>query len=281
MLQQLSEAFRDKLGCVAYDSTVSEMFPLCRVDNRMKGEAKGWINAIKADACTNLSGGLFKGIEQQQLNQYLEWGQFPGYNAGGWNPGNHQLMAPPPPAPAPAAGGVGGFFKNLFGRGGGHPGLPPPLAPPALLATLPPPLPQQVGWRHRTPPCPSKLAYPTLPLPLSLSLLQQQQQVSDDSDDDMIDKEEPEPPGSPPPPQLDAAGPAQPAKEVEQDAVRTVFLLTDGLANEGVSDKAQLVALVRKMMDHRRVTNRWAPSQQRVPEGYSLGLPCGAGLPCV
>jgi hypothetical protein len=44
-----------------------------------------------------------------------------------------------------------------------------------------------------------------------------------------------------------------PAKQVvEEDAVRSVFLFTDGQANEGITDEAQLVSMVQKMADQKQ-----------------------------
>ena len=37
--------------------------------------------------------------------------------------------------------------------------------------------------------------------------------------------------------------------QVEPDAVRCVFLFTDGLANEGVTDAARLVSILKSMLD--------------------------------
>jgi hypothetical protein len=55
-----------------------------------------------------------------------------------------------------------------------------------------------------------------------------------------------------PVPALFFGGLEAPAKHgVEEDAVRSVFLFTDGQANEGITDETKLVSMVRKMADQK------------------------------
>jgi hypothetical protein len=55
-----------------------------------------------------------------------------------------------------------------------------------------------------------------------------------------------------PVPALIFGGVEAPAKHgVEEDAVRSVFLFTDGQANEGVTDETKLVSMVREMADQK------------------------------
>eukprot|EP00961_Rhodomonas_salina_P265511 3589265-Rhodomonas_salina.1 len=68
MLNQLSS--QDKMGLVEYDSHVHELIPLSRTSELFKTEAKSVIESMQAGSCTNLSGGLFKGVKQQQANTF-------------------------------------------------------------------------------------------------------------------------------------------------------------------------------------------------------------------
>lgn len=55
-----------------------------------------------------------------------------------------------------------------------------------------------------------------------------------------------------PVPALFFGGLKAPAKnDVEEDAVRSVFLFTDGQANEGITDETKLVSMVQKMADQK------------------------------
>ena len=64
---------RDKIGVVEYDSAVNELIPPSRTTEAFKREAQALLNSMREGSCTNLSGGLFKGIEQQQAGTYLDW----------------------------------------------------------------------------------------------------------------------------------------------------------------------------------------------------------------
>eukprot|EP01147_Barroeca_monosierra_P010933 gene10933-3007_t len=56
----------DRLSLVSYDSNIQLAFPLTKMDSSGKKFAEDAIAALHAGSCTNLSGGLFKGIEQMQ-----------------------------------------------------------------------------------------------------------------------------------------------------------------------------------------------------------------------
>eukprot|EP00281_Chroomonas_sp_CCMP1168_P006584 CAMPEP_0206256522 /NCGR_PEP_ID=MMETSP0047_2-20121206/24816_1 /ASSEMBLY_ACC=CAM_ASM_000192 /TAXON_ID=195065 /ORGANISM="Chroomonas mesostigmatica_cf, Strain CCMP1168" /LENGTH=164 /DNA_ID=CAMNT_0053682975 /DNA_START=137 /DNA_END=627 /DNA_ORIENTATION=- len=86
MMQNLSA--KDKLGVVCYDSNVDELIKLTRTTESFKGSANERIQGVNAGSLTNLSGGLFKGIEQQQGNTFLDF-------------------SPPSPPSSPSDGGDG------------------------------------------------------------------------------------------------------------------------------------------------------------------------------
>ena len=236
MLNQLSSS--DKLGVVTYDSHVNEIIPLSRTTEGFKSEAKSIISGIHAGSCTNLSGGLFKGIEQQVTNKYLDWEE-----------AAEPTSPPSPSAPSEAPSdtsfvqvdvsdtasvvsnadsmassavdvgvllqeqeqsglrgvisGVSGFFGRMRGRG---------VQPPASR-DLPP-----QAFRSRGEGCPPQTTLPSYRCQRTIAPRGHRQT---------------------PPEKL----------ELEHDAVRSVFLFTDGHANEGVTDKAQLVSMVQKMVD--------------------------------
>ena len=237
MLNQLSSS--DKLGVVTYDSHVNEIIPLSRTTEGFKSQARSIISGIHAGSCTNLSGGLFKGIEQQVTNKYLDWEQ-----------AAERTTPPSPSAPSEAPSdtssfvqvdvgdtasvvsnadsmassavdvgvllqeqeqsglrgvisGVSGFFGRMRGRGAQAPASRD--QPPQAL-------------RSRGGGCPPQTSSPSYRCQRT---------------------------GAPrglrqtPPEKL----------ELDHDAVRSVFLFTDGHANEGVTDKARLVSMVQKMVD--------------------------------
>eukprot|EP00803_Ostreobium_quekettii_P004852 evm.model.scf_752.6 EVM.evm.TU.scf_752.6 scf_752:40964-48049(-) len=64
MVRQL--AGQDRLGVVAYDSKVTEPLPAQLMDGTGKVVAANKISALRTGDYTNLSGGLFKGVQQQQ-----------------------------------------------------------------------------------------------------------------------------------------------------------------------------------------------------------------------
>lgn len=62
MVTQLSP--KDSFGIITFSSNVAEAFPLQKMDSRAKQEAERIIQSMEATDCTNLSGGLFAGIDQ-------------------------------------------------------------------------------------------------------------------------------------------------------------------------------------------------------------------------
>jgi len=71
MLGQLG--LNDKIGVVEYDSEVNEIIPLSKTTELFQQQAARVINSMRDGSCTNLSGGLFKGIAQQQADMYINW----------------------------------------------------------------------------------------------------------------------------------------------------------------------------------------------------------------
>ena len=71
MLGQLGP--NDKIGVVEYDSDVNELIPLSKTTELFQQQAAQVINSMRDGSCTNLSGGLFKGIAQQQADMYINW----------------------------------------------------------------------------------------------------------------------------------------------------------------------------------------------------------------
>jgi hypothetical protein len=63
----------DKLGVVEYDSEVNELIPLSKTTELFQQQAAQVINSMRDGSCTNLSGGLFKGIAQQKEDKYINW----------------------------------------------------------------------------------------------------------------------------------------------------------------------------------------------------------------
>jgi Mg-chelatase subunit ChlD len=71
MLGQLGP--NDKMGVVEYDSDVNEVIPLSKTTELFQQQAAQVINSMRDGSCTNLSGGLFQGIAQQQADMYINW----------------------------------------------------------------------------------------------------------------------------------------------------------------------------------------------------------------
>jgi Mg-chelatase subunit ChlD len=71
MLGQLGP--NDKMGVVEYDSDVNELIPLSKTTELFQQQAAQVINSMRDGSRTNLSGGLFKGIAQQQADMYINW----------------------------------------------------------------------------------------------------------------------------------------------------------------------------------------------------------------
>ncbi len=57
------------MSLVTYDSSVTINFSLMKMDKPNKGRAKAFVELIKEGTCTNLSGGLLKGVLLQQMHQ--------------------------------------------------------------------------------------------------------------------------------------------------------------------------------------------------------------------
>ena len=237
MLSQLGSS--DKLGAVEYDANVTEIVPLSRASEDFKTEARGIISGIQAGSTTNLSGGLFQGIQQQVGNEYIDW-------TGASEESQPQAPSAPSGPPSDTSSFVhvehedtasvvsdvdsisssavdvgvvlqeqqGGMRAALSGLWGHVRGSSPAPSPSAVQQTAaegaadatPVPAPSRRTWLQRhAPRAPRRVLF-----------------------------------GGQPPPRK---------KQVEDDAVRSVFLFTDGQANEGVVDKAKLVSMVQKMVD--------------------------------
>ena len=230
MIAQLGS--RDKLGLVEYDSHVNEVIPLSKTSAAFKAESKRMISTIEAGSCTNLSGGLFQGIQQQIDNVYIDW------DTGEASPPAPTAPSAPPsdtssvlnhrhvddvsdtqsiasitiPAAVPLRSGWASAMMGLWGR---------------MTPHAPHPSSQHTNMRPRRQMSPTTAqrsvcnhAFSHGPRPERVALF---------------------------------GGRAVPAKQdVEEDAVRSVFVFTDGQANEGVTDEAKLVSMVRKMVDGKR-----------------------------
>jgi hypothetical protein len=95
MMHQMS--CNDKLGVVQYDSDVSELIKLSRTSPGFRENARPVVASMKSGSCTNLSGGLFMGIKQQQDNVFYDWDEdAPPASAP-------SSLRPPPAAGAPTA----------------------------------------------------------------------------------------------------------------------------------------------------------------------------------
>jgi len=225
MIAQLGS--RDKLGLVEYDSHVNEVIPLSKTSAAFKAESKRMVSTIEAGSCTNLSGGLFQGIQQQIDNVYIDW------DTGEASPPAPTAPSAPPsdtssvlnhrhlddvsdtqsiasitiPAAVPLRSGLASAITGLWGR---------------MTRHAPHPSSQHTNMRPH--------AFSHGPRP--------------DQGFFFIDPHERV---------ALFGGRAVPAKQdVEEDAVRSVFVFTDGQANEGVTDEAKLVSMVRKMVDGKK-----------------------------
>jgi len=70
-MQQLID--KDRLGVIAYDSNVDELLPLSKTSPFFKEQATIVLRELASGTCTNLSGGLFMGVKQQQDNLFTDW----------------------------------------------------------------------------------------------------------------------------------------------------------------------------------------------------------------
>eukprot|EP00286_Rhodomonas_abbreviata_P029581 CAMPEP_0181310846 /NCGR_PEP_ID=MMETSP1101-20121128/12810_1 /TAXON_ID=46948 /ORGANISM="Rhodomonas abbreviata, Strain Caron Lab Isolate" /LENGTH=603 /DNA_ID=CAMNT_0023417515 /DNA_START=73 /DNA_END=1884 /DNA_ORIENTATION=+ len=233
LLNQLSS--NDKLGLVEYDTFVNELIPLSRTSDTFKTEAATVISRMETGSCTNLSGGLFEGLKQQQKNKFIDWDK-------------SQSM----PASTPAAPSADPLDQAVAS---GAPNAPAaaPLAPAAPSSETTNPL---------------AAGFSTLCATVQQTLSQ-------------MTSSTPPPPPPPPPPQQQQqqsvmlnrsfqrrnrsgaqhfaasnptkspffVGRAGTAEDVEEDAVRSVFLFTDGLANDGITQTSELVAKLGQLLD--------------------------------
>ena len=313
MLQHLSA--QDKLGVVEYDSDVNELLRLARTDNAYKAEAERIVNGMVDGSCTNLSGGLLKGIQQQQENRYLDWSlaEIPAKPEGGdvthsddsapgdgdhlaTDPGN---AAPPAPAPAPPlpnlANNASGDFEeamaqaqaaldvDLLGpeqaveeneeseeeqvqQGPGGPAPVPSGAPNAMLPMAPPLPPSQVAGSNAAPKPGlfgrigqfftgggSGASNSNATAAGGKSTKARQGSRGPRFRGPVVQQQRmfvPGRRGQGAVPTLFNGARAPEPREVERDALRSVFLFTDGLANEGITDTTRLVQTVRKVLDN-------------------------------
>merc|ERR1719487_16993 len=240
MLSQLSSS--DKLGVVEYDSRVNEIIPLSRATETFKSEARSMISSIQAGSCTNLSGGLFQGIEQQVGNKYIDWERA----------AVHQPQ--PPSAPFGPPSETSSFVKvdgddtasvisdtdsiassavdvGVLMQEQQQSGLRGAFS--GLLSRM-----RGMGTSGSQDQGPQALRSPGmtgLPSPAATPSYRRRQRESAPRVHQLF--------GGQTPPEK---------QDVEHDAVRSVFLFTDGQANEGVTDKAKLVSMVQKMVDAKR-----------------------------
>uniref|UniRef100_A0A7S0WEN2 VWFA domain-containing protein n=1 Tax=Hemiselmis tepida TaxID=464990 RepID=A0A7S0WEN2_9CRYP len=291
MMQHLSS--QDKLGVVIYDSDVQELLQLARTSEAFKAEAKRVVRSINAGSCTNLSGGLFQGVKQQQDNTYIDWDD----------------GAPPadqPPAP-PGEGGGGGSptsstAQSHFSNAESFVMVPVEEpeedndddddeeeelqqqfvqaneAPIFQIQTVGPPRQERgvvvdVQTQNIAPIDPR--SYPMQDIASRINAIpnpafaQQQQQLRGFDVPAAVPVQQQQVFTAPVRRRRQGTrnvcltreltreavekafgGRAPPAgKPVEDGAVRSVFLFTDGLANEGVTETGRLVAMLRKALD--------------------------------
>ena len=62
MIDELSD--RDRFGLISFESNVQEELPLVALDTVGKAKAKAAVQKLVTRGCTNLSGGLFAGLDQ-------------------------------------------------------------------------------------------------------------------------------------------------------------------------------------------------------------------------
>ena len=238
VLAQLSSS--DTHGVVEYDHNVTEIVPLSRASEDFKAEARNMISSIQAGSTTNLSGGLFQGIQQQVANKYIDW----------TGASEQQKQQQPPSAPsgppsdtssfvhvdgedaasvdsdvdsiASSAVDVGVVLQEQQGMRAALSGLWGRVRGQSSPAQSPVAVPRTAGPAVATPVrAPSRSFARRLQRPAPCAV---RRAIF----------------GGQTPPQK---------KELDDDAVRSVFLFTDGQANEGVVDKAKLVSMVQKMVD--------------------------------
>mmetsp|Transcript_84544 Transcript_84544/g.137040 ORF Transcript_84544/g.137040 Transcript_84544/m.137040 type:complete len:465 (-) Transcript_84544:443-1837(-) len=160
---------------------------------------------MRDGSCTNLSGGLFQGIAQQQSNTYIDWDDLApaastNSSADAWVMVEDDMVSL---SSASSVSSMSSLANHLDGASlASHAGALP--LQPTALAGMRPPRPMR-GSRGCVTSTPS-------PRPIFGGVM--------------------------PPP----------SRAVEEDAVRSVFLFTDGMANVGLRDQA-IVAATKKMLD--------------------------------
>jgi Mg-chelatase subunit ChlD len=205
MLGQLGP--NDKLGLVEYDSEVNELIPLSKTTELFQQQAAQVINSMRDGSCTNLSGGLFKGIAQQQDDVYINWDDFAQAElVGGGSDSASWVLVDGNDAASlvSSASSLSSLVHHLDGANldvATYRGTSAGASKPQLRAFVSNPT-----------------AKPEKGTKGSIS-----RQVFG---------------GMPPP-----------AKTIEKDAVRSVFLFTDGIANVGICDPEALVMATKKRLD--------------------------------
>jgi len=203
MLGQLG--YSDKLGVVEYDTNVNELIKLSKTGATFQKEAANMISGMRDGSCTNLSGGLFQGIAQQQSNTYIDWDDLApaastNSSADAWVMVEDDMVSL---SSASSVSSMSSLANHLDDASlTSHAGALP--LQPAVLA----------GMRNPRPMRGSRGFVTSAPFPRPIF-------------------------GGVMPP---------PSRAVEEDAVRSVFLFTDGMANVGLRDQA-IVAATKKMLD--------------------------------
>lgn len=273
MMQQLSA--KDKLGIIQYDDQVQELLNLARTSENFKREAKVVVDRMVTGGCTNLSGGLFKGVEQQQRNKYIDYDALSGPGGPSDDPSENPSQNPSSPRSI-----ANSDFTDVGSEISNFEVVEPPtqqalgLAQEDLVQQMPlqnavhtMPLQQQtqhmpIQQQMQMPiQMQAPLQAPNAPPQRSPSMMQRVTQlfsrgVPSTTSSSHISKAKSK--SAQPTTASGRAGEiasllkdGKPPKflQVESDAVRSVFLFTDGLANEGIQDPNQLVSVLQRMLD--------------------------------
>eukprot|EP00287_Rhodomonas_sp_CCMP768_P005503 CAMPEP_0196724340 /NCGR_PEP_ID=MMETSP1091-20130531/6229_1 /TAXON_ID=302021 /ORGANISM="Rhodomonas sp., Strain CCMP768" /LENGTH=616 /DNA_ID=CAMNT_0042066449 /DNA_START=26 /DNA_END=1877 /DNA_ORIENTATION=+ len=235
MLNQLSS--KDKMGLVEYDSDVNELIPLSRTSDVFKQEAQTVIARMEAGSCTNLSGGLFEGVKQQQANVFVDWTHPKTATAQTESETESSVGSTVDPVLKLAAEAAAPASE------GEKPALAEPKQKKSLVHKFRSAAHKVMG-RTKT-----KKPQQTVQVPLSISPTSSSSSMRSssrsfnsrkhflscsarDKSKTMFDGRDP--------------GPGAP---VDADALRSVFLFTDGLANEGITATSELVAALGQRLD--------------------------------
>lgn len=242
MMQQLGK--KDKLGVVQYDSDVDELIKLARTTDGFKDRANVVVRSMKSGSCTNLSGGLFMGVKQQQDNRYYDWDEASNESRGLPAPPDAAAPAAPSPVPIEEDNNPKEEEEEEEESQGAISGMQ------AVFANIP----NEAGQAHQN--------------MMQQQQQQQQQGIFSRIANALTSRTAPPPATVPlrctgkgsaaiPSPRFSSPAATQlypgrqppPAREVEVDAIRCVFLFTDGLANEGIADPARLVDVLKSLLD--------------------------------